>query len=334
MNDANLAYKHLLSRRALLAGAATTAGVFGFGLVAADAASATANKPVVLPPVTDAVTPFRVVVAAAEYTDLKARLVTTRFPEMETVNDWSQGVPLARMKSLVAYWHSSYDMRRLERRLNAVPQFRTKIDGLGIHFIHVRSRYPNATPIILTHGWPGSVVEFLKIIGPMTNPVAYGGRAEDAFHVVIPSLPGFGFSNKPSRRGWDLPRIAQAWAMLMKRLGYTHYIAQGGDFGAGVTTWMAKLHVSGLTGIHVNLPILFPPPVVGTPTDEEKASIAQLIAYDEDKAGYAKIRAHLDHRRRVLGVRLDRFLLRRLRAGRTRLIGQVPIMLLKAGPLP
>jgi pimeloyl-ACP methyl ester carboxylesterase len=279
-----------MNRRSLLAGGIAGAGAaLTFAASASQAARNIGTASIILPPTSEAVSPFRVTVPPSEYTDLKQRLAMTRFPDRETVSDWSQGVPLAKMQSLVAYWQSRYDMRRLERRLNAFPQFRTKIDGLGIHFIHVRSRHPNATPIILTHGWPGSVVEFLNVIEPLTNPTAHGGRAEDAFHVVIPSLPGFGFSDKPTERGWGLPRIARAWATLMNRLGYNHYIAQGGDFGAGVVTWMAKQHVPGLTGIHLNLPILFPPPVEGTPNDEEKASIAQLVAYSDDKSGYAKI---------------------------------------------
>jgi epoxide hydrolase len=165
-----------------------------------------------------------------------------------------------------------------------VPQYRTKIDGLGIHFLHVRSKHPDALPIILTHGWPGSVVEFLKVVRPLTDPTAHGGKAEDAFHVVVPSLPGYGFSDKPAERGWGLPRIARAWSVLMRRLGYTDYLAQGGDWGAGVTTWMAKQHVEGLAAIHLNLPILFPPPVEGEPNQAEKATIAQLVAFNDKKS--------------------------------------------------
>jgi pimeloyl-ACP methyl ester carboxylesterase len=181
--------------------------------------------------------------------------------------------------------------RRLERPLNAYPQFRTEIDGLGIHFLHVRSPHEHARPIILTHGWPGSIVEFLNVIGPLTEPTRHGGQPEDAFHVVLPSLPGFGFSDKPSESGWGLPRIARAWSVLMRRLGYTDYLAQGGDWGAGVTTWMAKQHVGGLAAIHLNLPILFPPPVEGEPNQAEKATIAQLVAFNDKKSGYAKIQS-------------------------------------------
>nr|WP_272214090.1 epoxide hydrolase [Marinicella sp. W31]MDC2876116.1 epoxide hydrolase [Marinicella sp. W31] len=192
--------------------------------------------------------------------DLKRRLDRTRWPQAETVADRSQGVRLSEVRTLVDHWRDSYDFRRLAARLNALPQFRTEIDGLGIHFIHVRSPHEGATPIILTHGWPGSVLEFLSVVDPLTNPTAHGGRAEDAFHVVIPSLPGYGFSDKPVEAGWGLPRIARAWGVLMERLGYSDWLAQGGDWGAGVTTWMAKQHVPGLKGVHLNLPILFPPP--------------------------------------------------------------------------
>jgi len=233
--------------------------------------------------------PFKVEVPQAALEDLRQRLGMTRWPERETVSDWSQGVPLDKMQALVSYWAQGYDWRAAEARLNAFPQFRTQIDGLGIHFLHVRSKHENALPIILTHGWPGSVFEFLKVIGPLVDPTAHGGKAEDAFHVVVPSLPGYGFSDKPSQPGWGLPRIAKAWAELMKRLGYTHWVAQGGDWGAGVATWLAKQHADGLAGIHLNFPILLPPPIEGEPNAEEQASIAQIIAFDTRNAGYAKL---------------------------------------------
>ena len=282
-----LASDHNTSRRALLSGV-----MFGASAVAAahatpaSAAFGGANQ---LPHVTNAVTPFRVAFAPTDLAYLQRRLAMTRLPDRETVGDWSQGAPRADVQALVAYWRDGYDMRRLEKRLNLLPQYRTELDGLGVHFIHVRSRHENAMPIILTHGWPGSVVEFLKVIGPLTDPEAHGGRAEDAFHVVVPSMPGYGFSDKPTERGWGLPRIARAWGTLMGRLGYTRYVAQGGDWGAGVTTWMAKQHVPGLAGVHLNLPILFPPPVQGEPDADEKASIAQLIAFNNDQSGYAKL---------------------------------------------
>jgi pimeloyl-ACP methyl ester carboxylesterase len=246
-----------------------------------------------LPRVTEAVTPFRVVTSSAAISDARRRLQATRWPERQTADDWRQGAPLATIQALVAYWRTAYDWRRLERRLNAYPQFRTEIDGLGIHFLHVRSPHEHARPIILTHGWPGSIVEFLNVICPLTNPTKHGGQPEDAFHVVLPSLPGFGFSDKPTESGWGLPRIARAWSVLMRRLGYTDYLAQGGDWGAGVTTWMAKQQVAGLAAIHLNLPILFPPPVEGEPNQAEKATIAQLVAFNDKKAGYAKIQSTL-----------------------------------------
>ncbi|MFJ6326882.1 MULTISPECIES: epoxide hydrolase family protein [unclassified Rhizobium] len=274
------------SRRLFLGGAAAISAIAAVGSVAA-ATPATGGIP--LSPATDAITPFKVKIEAAAIEDLRARLRAARLPEKETVSDWSQGAPLQSVEALLKYWRDRYDMRRLEKRFNAYPQFRTKIDGLGIHFIHVKSKHENARPLILTHGWPGSAIEFFEVIEPLTDPTAHGGNAKDAFHVVIPSLPGFGFSDKPTETGWGLPRIAAAWSVLMQRLGYDGYYAQGGDYGAGVTTWMAKQHVAGLKGIHLNLPILFPPPLEGSPTAEEQASIAQLVAYGAHESGYAKI---------------------------------------------
>src|SRR6266404_1996127 len=251
------------SRRDILVGIAR--GALAGAAVAIGSDVAAQPSPAPLPRVTEAVTPFRVVTSSAAISDARRRLQLTRWPERQTADDWRQGAPLATMQALVAYWGTAYDWRRLERRLNAYPQFRTKIDGLGIHFLHVPSPHEQARPVILTHGWPGSIVEFLNVIGPLTNPTKHGGQPEDAFHVVLPSLPGFGFSDKPTESGWGLPRIARAWSVLMRRLGYTDYLAQGGDWGAGVTTWMAKQHVEGLTAIHLNLPILFPPTVQGEP---------------------------------------------------------------------
>ena len=279
------------SRRGVLLAAA------GLGLVGLGAAVATRSEAaakgaeIMLAPTSEAVAKFHLDIPATALVDLRARLGATRWPEKETVDDWSEGVPLAKMKALTQYWRSGYDLRRLERRLNAVAQYRTKIDGLGIHFLHIRSKHPNALPIIMTHGWPGSVIEFLKVVGPLTDPTAHGGRAEDAFHIVVPSLPGFGFSDKPAERGWGLPRIARAWAVLMKRLGYASYVAQGGDWGAGVTTWMAKQLVEGLKAIHLNLPILFPPPREGEPSVEEKAALAKLQAYGDIGSAYARLQS-------------------------------------------
>ena len=200
-----------------------------------------------------AIRPFRVNVPDADLADLKRRLAATRWPTKELVEDRSQGVQLATLKELVRYWATDYDWRKAEAKLNALPQFMTKIDGVDIHFIHVKSRHPNALPLIITHGWPGSVIELLKVIDPLTNPTAHGGSAEDAFHVVIPSLPGYGFSGEPTELGWESGRIARAWAELMERLGYTRYVAQGGDVGADVTDAMGRQAPEGLLGIHINL---------------------------------------------------------------------------------
>jgi len=279
------------SRRGVLLAVAGL-GAVGLATAYSDPRKAEAKTTeVMVPPASEAVAEFKLSIPAGALEDLRARLGATRWPEKETVDDWSEGVPLANMKALAEYWRSGYDMHRLERRLNAVPQYRTKIDGLGIHFLHLPSKHPNALPIILTHGWPGSIIEFLKVIGPLTDPTAHGGKAEDAFHVVVPALPGYGFSDKPAERGWGLPRIARAWAVLMNRLGYASYVAQGGDWGAGVTTWMAKQHVEGVKAIHLNLPILFPPPIEGEPSAEEKAAIAKLMAFADNGAGYAKLQS-------------------------------------------
>ena len=200
-----------------------------------------------------AIRPFRVNVPKADLEDLRRRLAATRWPTKELVQDRSQGVQLAALKALVGYWATEYDWRKAEAKLNAFPQFVTKIDGVDIHFIHVKSRHPNALPLIVTHGWPGSVIELLDVIDPLTNPTAHGGSAADAFDVVIPSLPGYGFSGEPAELGWDSARIARAWAQLMERLGYTRYVAQGGDVGASVTDAMGRQGPKGLIGIHVNL---------------------------------------------------------------------------------
>ena len=205
--------------------------------------------------------PFKVHVPQAALDDLRRRIAATRWPDRETVSDRSQGAQLETLQALVRYWGRDYDWRKIETKLNAFPQFVTTIDGVDIHFIHVRSKHGNALPLIVTHGWPGSVMEQLKIIGPLTDPTAHGGRAEDAFDVVIPSLPGYGFSGKPTGTGWDPDRIARAWAELMKRLGYTRYVAQGGDWGSPVSSAMARQAASGLLGIHINLPATVPPEV-------------------------------------------------------------------------
>src|SRR6266498_4182676 len=198
--------------------------------------------------------PFRVNIPEDELADLRPRIAATRWPERETVADGSQGVQLATMQELVRYWGTEYDFRRFEARLNAVPQFITEIDGLDIHFIHVKSPHQNALPLIITHGWPGSIIEMLNVVGPLTDPTAHDGNAEDAFHLVIPSLPGYAFSGKPTSTGWGPDRIARAWAVLMTRLGYTRYVAQGGDWGALITDVIGTQAPAGLLGIHSTMP--------------------------------------------------------------------------------
>jgi pimeloyl-ACP methyl ester carboxylesterase len=210
---------------------------------------------------TTAIRPFRARVPAAAVADMRRRLAATRWPDRETVADPSQGVQLARLQQLVRHWATAYDWRKGEARLNAHPQFITTIDGIDIHFIHVRSRHPGAMPVIISHGWPGSVFEQLHLIGPLADPTAHGGRAEDAFDVVIPSLPGFGFSSRPTDTGWDSERIGRAWDVLMKRLGYGRYVAQGGDWGAGIVQAMGRQAPDGLLAIHTNLPATIPPEV-------------------------------------------------------------------------
>ncbi|EPX55564.1 Epoxide hydrolase [Cystobacter fuscus DSM 2262] len=276
----------LPSRRQLLrmmAGASALAAVGGETI-----AEAAGSSPA---PATPQLTPFRVSIPQAALNDLKRRLAATRWPERETVNDWSQGVPLAKAQALIAYWRDRYDWRKFEARLNAFPQFRTQIDGLGIHFLHVKSSHANALPIVLTHGWPGSIVEFLKVIGPLTEPTRHGGRAEDAFHVVIPSLPGFGFSDKPAETGWDVARIARAWGVLMQRLGYTKWVAQGGDWGSGVTHALGHLRPDGLVAAHVNWPLVFPEKLPEHPTPDEQAAIDAAGRFANEQYGYFKQQA-------------------------------------------
>lgn len=232
--------------------------------------------------------PFRIEVPDPELHDLRERLDRTRWPEPEPVPDWSQGVPLAYLRELCRYWATQYDWRATEARLNDLPQFRAEIDGLGIHFVHVRSPYPDALPLVLTHGWPGSFLEFRKVLGPLTDPVAHGGAADDAFHVVCPSLPGYGFSDKPPRTGWNVERIARAWAALMAGLGYRRYGAAGGDWGTSVSTSIGQQDLEHCAGLLLTPPIAAPDPTTfGDLTDSERAALAALEHAAEWEDGYS-----------------------------------------------
>jgi pimeloyl-ACP methyl ester carboxylesterase len=287
------------TRRSLLAGS-ITASALGFATSAPADVGGLAEQTAGgggLAGTGAAIRPFRVAVPEAALVDMKRRLAAIRWPEVETVKDTSQGVRLATIQALAHYWSTDYDWRKCEAYLNGLPNFVTEIDGLDIHFIHVRSKHEDALPIVITHGWPGSVIEQLKIIGPLTDPTAHGGAASDAFHVVIPSLPGHGFSAKPTTTGWDPIRIAKAWPVLMKRLGYTRYVAQGGDWGNAVTEQLALLTPPGLVGIHTNMPATVPadvakalqfgePPPPGLSTDERQA-FDQLDYFYKHGLGYA-----------------------------------------------
>jgi pimeloyl-ACP methyl ester carboxylesterase len=233
-----------------------------------------------------AVRPFRIDVPEEDLVELRRRIEATRWPSKELVPDRSQGVQLATMQELARYWATDYDWRKAETKLNALPQFTTEIDGVDIHFIHVKSPNENALPLIMTHGWPGSVIELLETVGPLTDPTAHGGQAQDAFHLVLPSLPGYGFSAEPTELGWNVGRVAQAWAQLMDRLGYTRYVAQGGDVGAAVTDAMGRQAPEGLVGIHTNLLVT----VLGGPqsaeSEQERAAADQLATFRESGFGY------------------------------------------------
>jgi pimeloyl-ACP methyl ester carboxylesterase len=233
-----------------------------------------------------AIRPFHVEIPDEQLADLRRRIEATRWPSGELVDDRSQGVQLATMRELTRYWTTEYDWRKCEARLNALPQFTTEIDGVDIHFIHVRSPHEDALPLIMTHGWPGSVVELLETVGPLTDPTAHGGDAEDAFHLVLPSLPGYGFSGEPTELGWESGRIARAWAELMDRLGYTRYVAQGGDVGAGVSDAIGRQAPDGLIGIHTNLLVPALSATMPTDTDEERAAAAQIATFGQSGNGY------------------------------------------------
>jgi pimeloyl-ACP methyl ester carboxylesterase len=285
------------TRRLFLAASATV-GAVGFAISAAadDVAAATVQTGSGNG-AGDAIRPFHFRASEAALVDLRRRIAATQWPERETVNDASQGVQLATTRELARYWRTDYDWRRVEARLNALPQFITEIDGLDIHFIHVRSKHEHALPLIVTHGWPGSIIEQLKIIGPLTDPTAHGGSASDAFDVVIPSLPGYGFSGKPAATGWDPDHVARAWVVLMKRLGYTRFVAQGGDWGNSVTELMALQMHPELLGMHTNMAATVPadvakalkygdPPPAGFTTDEQHAW-DQLAFFYAHGLGYA-----------------------------------------------
>ena len=230
--------------------------------------------------------PFHVEIPEKQLDDLRRRIEATRLPSKELVEDRSQGVQLATIQELATYWGTEYDWRKVEARLNALPQFTTEIDGVDIHFIHVKSEHENALPLIMTHGWPGSVIELLDTVGPLTDPTAHGGRAEDAFDLVLPSLPGYGFSREPTEVGWNAGRVAQAWAELMHRLGYTRYVAQGGDVGAAVTDAMGRQAPEGLLGIHMNLLVTVLAGPQPAESEQERAAADQLATFRESGFGY------------------------------------------------
>jgi len=271
---------------------AATAGTVGSG------ASALSGAPLGSPVQAGAeIRPFRISVPQKDLNELRRRIRATRWPDKETVADRTQGAQLARVQALVDYWGTDYDWRRIERRLNALPQFITEIDGVDIQFAHIRSKHENAMPMLMTHGWPGSLVELLKVIDPLTNPTAHGGRASDAFHLVLPTLPGYGFSGKPTAPGWNAGKIGQAFHQLMQRLGYQSYVSQGGDWGAIISEQMAVQNLPGLLGIHVNMPGTVPPdvlrhlrnfdPAPAALSPAEKAAYNRLLHFYHDGFGYA-----------------------------------------------
>jgi len=238
---------------------------------------------------TDAIAPFKIAIPDAQLADLKRRLQATRWPDKETPGDWSQGIPLAYVQDVCRYWANDYDWRKREALLNRFAQFKTTIDGVEIHFIHVRSPHANALPLVMTHGWPGSIVEFQKVIEPLTEPTKHGGNAADAFHVVCPSLPGYSFSGKPTSPGWNTEKIGRAWSQLMPRLGYPKYVAQGGDWGAIVTTAIGLQDTKNCLGIHLNMPIVTPDPAtMNDLTEREKSALAGMQHYADWDSGYSK----------------------------------------------
>ena len=281
-------FEHSQDRRQFLSTAA-------MGIASAGAATLFSVRPAPAAE-SSAVRPFHIDIPREGLVNLRERLMTTRWPDRETVADPSQGVQLRTIQQLAQYWQADYEWRKVEARLKALPQFVTEIDGLDIHFIHVRSKHDNALPMIVTHGWPGSIIEQMKIIDPLTNPTAHGGSVSDAFHLVIPSLPGYGFSGKPTETGWDPGRIARAWIVLMKRLGYARFVAQGGDWGSPISNEMGKLAPPELLGIHVNLPGTVPPEIfkliqAGDPPPSD-LSADERRAFDQIKLSFTKRRAY------------------------------------------
>ena len=236
-----------------------------------------------------AITPFRIETPDEEIADLRRRLAAARWPEEEPVDDWSMGIPLAYLKEVCTYWAEGYDWNKRAERINQFPQFKTPIDGVDVHFLHVRSPNPDALPLVLTHGWPGSIVEFLKVIGPLSDPAAHGGDASDAFHVVCPSLPGYGFSSQPKETGWGVEKIAATWSTLMQRLGYERYVAQGGDWGAMVTTCIGMQDPEHCRAIHLNMPLAPPDPeTMDDLTEAEQSAMAGMQHYQQWDSGYSK----------------------------------------------
>lgn len=273
------------ARRQILGMGALASAMLAAPRLARAAGAATANAR----PAGDAIVPFTIQIPQAAIDDLKLRLRHTRWPEQETQSGWVQGVPLAAARSLVEEWRDRYDWRAFERRVNGYPQFLTQIDGLDFHFIHVKSKHPDALPLLLTHGWPGSFAEFLALIAPLTDPTAHGGRAEDAFHVVIPSLPGFGFSGKPTEAGWTAERTARAWTVLMRRLNYGKWVAQGGDWGATVTTRLGIQAPPGLAAVHLNWQFVFPDKLGDQLTPAEQHAVDGVTQFTNDGFGYFRM---------------------------------------------
>jgi pimeloyl-ACP methyl ester carboxylesterase len=265
--------RHVISRRAAIGG-------FAMGVLAAPAVVRNAFA------LSTELVPFKYTARPEDLADLKQRLRTTRLPEHETVTDWSPGVPLQKLRSLIEYWSNSYDWRKTEAHLNKFEQFRTEIDGLWFHFLHVRSPHRDALPLIITHGWPSTVLEFHKVLEPLTDPTQYGATKQDAFHLVVPSMPGFGFSGKPNERGWNGDRTARAWGVLMNRLGYQHYVAQGGDWGSFVTTKLAQQKPPGLAAIHLTMPQVVPDKMPTTLTEKEARAADRLKRFKDDHFGY------------------------------------------------